>query len=194
MNKYMVHEIFYSLQGEGMNTGRPCVFVRFAGCNLNCDFCDTPRVEGTEMTPQMIYDTVHFHDLNNSRNVIFTGGEPLLQLDDELIDLFKGWWTAIETNATLPPVNYISWYTISPKKNTKVHDKWYSRSIDELRYTIASGEEVPDFNLPVKYKYLSPIWNKNIMNIENVMWAVRMCKRNPSWWLSVQTHKLIGIR
>ena len=110
-----INEIFYSLQGEGAHTGTPAVFVRFSGCNLKCDFCDTLHESGIEMTDEAIIDEVCKYPC---RMVILTGGEPGLWIDDALVDALHkaGKYVAIETNGTQVLPEAIDWVTCSPTK------------------------------------------------------------------------------
>ena len=111
---YIVNEIFYSLQGEGYYTGTPAVFLRFAGCNRNCSFCDTDHNHGRAMTAAEIADTCAEYP---TRHLVATGGEPLLQLDSDLLRLLKakGFYVQIETNGSLPAPPEVDWVTCSPK-------------------------------------------------------------------------------
>ena len=114
-----INEIFYSLQGEGFHTGTAAVFVRFSGCNLKCDFCDTRHEEGTWMEDAAIIETVNQYP---AKFVILTGGEPGLWIDDELIDRLHqaGKQVCIETNGTRPLPKAIDWITCSPKMGAPV--------------------------------------------------------------------------
>ena len=128
--KYKIREIFYSLQGEGCNTGLPVVFVRFSGCNLRCPWCDTDFSTYTEYTAEQIVNSAI--QLNaKARYVILTGGEPSLQVDDELINALHnaGYKIAIETNGTRPLPEKIDWITCSPKEGSKL----YLQQADEVK-------------------------------------------------------------
>ena len=111
-----INEIFYSLQGEGYHTGTPAIFVRFSGCNLKCDFCDTQHEEGKMMTDDEIIAEVKKYP---AVTVVLTGGEPSLWIDDELIDRLHqaGKYVTIETNGTRPLPAAIDWVTCSPKQS-----------------------------------------------------------------------------
>ena len=115
---YRVNEIFYSLQGEGANTGTPAVFVRFAGCNLRCPFCDTEFDSYTEMTAAEIADEIGRFPADF---VVLTGGEPSLQVDDALVETLhaRDLVIAVETNGTRPLPADIDWVTCSPKESGK---------------------------------------------------------------------------
>ena len=192
---YNIHEIFYSLQGEGANAGLPVVFVRFSGCNLHCDFCDTERVKGVRMTKEQILKVAQ-EQSDNCKRVVFTGGEPLLQLDLDLVAWFLThcYWIAIETNGTLAPPAGIHYVTLSPKKHSTIHPFWSSVVIDELRIPLANNE-LPYIDLKnVKQKFISPVFDGQLLVRENLDWAINYCLQHPSWKLSVQQHKLFNIK
>ena len=114
MKVYRINNIFYSLQGEGANTGRAAVFVRFAGCNLRCPFCDTEFDSYREMTADEILEAVSGFE---ARFVVLTGGEPTLQVDEGLVDMLhnEGFYVAMESNGTRPAPSNLDWLTVSPK-------------------------------------------------------------------------------
>ena len=114
-----INEIFYSLQGEGYHTGTPAVFIRFSGCNLKCDFCDTRHEEGEMMTDEDIVNEIGKYP---AVMVILTGGEPSLWIDDAFIDLLHraGKYVCIETNGTKPLPVAIDWVTCSPKQGVNL--------------------------------------------------------------------------
>ena len=121
MKSYRVNQIFYSLQGEGRNTGRAAAFVRFAGCNLRCPFCDTEFDSYREMTADEILQEIaqlsSFHSPLPSRFIVLTGGEPTLQVDEHFVDLLhqEGYEVAMESNGTRPAPRNLDWLTVSPK-------------------------------------------------------------------------------
>jgi len=194
MKKYKINEIFYSLQGEGINIGKPVVFIRFSSCNLNCSFCDTDKT------------TKHAWDINQigaillriapkCRAVIFTGGEPLLQLDGELVSTLKehGYWLGLETNGTLRPVEGLDYITVSPKEYL---DHWFiDNAVDELRMPFSADKGI-DKHLVTKARHycISPIFDSKKLNKHNLQAAIRFCLDNPEWRLSVQNHKLWRIK
>ena len=209
---YSVKEIFYTLQGEGARTGRPAVFLRFAGCNLwngreedrakaICSFCDTDFV-GTDGTHGGKYR--HADELAEKIKslwpenaiqqayVVCTGGEPLLQLDTDLIDALhkQGFEIALETNGTLDVPAGIDWICMSPKPNTtiKVH------SGNELKFIFPQNQIHPeDFsNYKFQHFYLQPMDNLELS--QNTQAAMQYCLDHPQWKLSLQTHKILGIR
>jgi 7-carboxy-7-deazaguanine synthase len=209
---YAVKEIFYTLQGEGANAGRPAVFCRFAGCNLwsgreedrtnaVCKFCDTDFV-GTDGTAGGKYDTAdalaqriaaHWPATNRAqRFVVCTGGEPLLQLDAALIDALhaRGFEIAVETNGTITPPAGIDWLCVSPKAGSE----WIVRVGDELKVVWPQmGWALADFDAAqFDHRFLQPMDNAH--RLQNTQACIDVCLADPRWRLSVQTHKVIGIR
>ena len=209
---YSVKEIFYTLQGEGANTGRPAVFLRFAGCNLwsgrepdradaLCRFCDTEFV-GTDGagggkfdTPEALAAAVAAawsasHAVG--RFVVCTGGEPLLQLDSALVDALRGqgFMIAVETNGTLTPPDGGLWLTVSPKAGAPLE---LTRG-DELKlvYPQAGAEPERYAQLDFRHFFLQPMDGPE--KGRNTRLATEYCLAHPGWRLSLQTHKLIGIR
>lgn len=204
MNRYRVNEIFYSVQGEGLRTGTPNVFVRFSGCNMDCheghenenaDFnCDTEFVSGRWMTTGQILD--YASELCPSRvvpAVIFTGGEPLLQLDAELVQEFKsaGAFVAIETNGTLKCELAIDWITCSPKIAEHCMKLTFA---DEIKYVRHHGQGIPKPNATANHYLISPAFDGPNMNARSVAWCNKLVLENPKWRLSLQTHKLTRVR
>jgi 7-carboxy-7-deazaguanine synthase len=206
---YAVKEIFYTLQGEGSNAGRAAVFCRFAGCNLwsgreqdradaQCCFCDTDfvgidgegggRFEGAEELAQACAAAAgdSAPDL-----VVLTGGEPMLQVDDALIAALhaRGFTIAIETNGTLPVPRSIDWICVSPKAGTELKQ----RSGDELKLVYPQdGLDPADLEaLSFAHRFLQPMDGTEASR--NTALSVAYCKAHPSWRLSLQTHKLLGI-
>ena len=163
---YSVKEIFYSLQGEGAQAGRPAVFCRFSGCNLSCNFCDTD-FEGVDGPHGGVYESAENlatailnewpSSSSNDRFVVFTGGEPLLQVDNTLIKAIHhhGFKVALETNGTLPVPNDIDWICVSPKSNKDL----LIRSGNEIKLLYPNGEIVPEEfdNLAFEHFYLQPM-------------------------------------
>ncbi len=208
---YAVKEIFYTLQGEGANTGRPAVFCRFAGCNLwsgreadrtdaVCKFCDTDFV-GTDgigggkfvtarelATEVARYWPASSHD---KRFIVCTGGEPLLQLDADLIDALheERFEIAIETNGTLEVPAGVDWVCVSPKAGAELVVK----AGDELKIVHPQADDPRQFeNLAFRYFYIQPMDGPNAA--EWLKASMQFCAENPKWRLSLQTHKLLGIR
>ena len=212
---YTVKEIFYTLQGEGYHTGRPAVFCRFSGCNLwtgrdhdrdsaVCKFCDTDFVgvgpdggrfaSASELATRVASLWPTANSLSPGRYVVCTGGEPLLQLDTALIEAFHavGFEVAIETNGTLPAPPGIDWICVSPKAAaplTQVNGHEL-----KLVYPQAEREARPERfeHLAFRYFSLQPMDGPNVQ--QNTRLAVDYCLTHPKWRLSLQTHKLLGLR
>lgn len=209
---YQVKEIFYTLQGEGSHAGRPAVFCRFAGCNLwsgreadrataVCRFCDTDFV-GTDGTLGGKFkeadalarqieslwpagDTAH-------RFVVMTGGEPLLQLDSALIDALhaRGFQIAVETNGTIAAPPGIDWVCVSPKAGAP----WIQREGHELKVVwpqpALDWDELQSARFT--HRYLQPMDGPD--RLHNTQLCIALCLAQPAWQLSLQTHKITGIR
>jgi 7-carboxy-7-deazaguanine synthase len=208
-SRYSIKEIYYTLQGEGIQAGSPAVFLRFSGCNLwngkeddressVCTFCDTDFIGtngpggGVFKSPEELAIAVAtFWPVNMECNrlVVCTGGEPLLQLDTPLIEALHqhGFRIAIETNGSLPVPLNIDWVTVSPKSK----DRFVQKSGDEFKLVFPSNihpDEVD--NLDFRHFLLSPKWvDDSIERSEFLNRAIRYCKDNPKWRLSVQQHK-----
>mgnify|MGYP000600351849 CR=1 FL=1 len=162
-----INEIFYSLQGEGFHVGTPAVFVRFSGCNLKCDFCDTQHEQGRMMSDEEILAEVEKYPC---RMVILTGGEP-------------GKYVCIETNGTRVLPEGIDWVTCSPKQGSQL----CVRRVDEIK-VVYQGQEVESYlQIPASAYFLQPC---SCMNTSEV---VDYIKEHPVWRLSLQIHKLIAI-
>lgn len=191
--KLIVNEIFYSLQGEGGRQGEASIFIRLTKCNLKCVFCDTEFDTGEEMTLQEIADTI---EPFGCKWIIWTGGEPTIQLKDEHLLFFKerGYKQAIETNGTRPVSSLIDYITCSPKQRFE-RIKEYLPKVNEIRLPIAKGDTIPEIEIfPKADKYfLSPIFDGSQPIKENIEYCVEQILKNPQWQLSLQIHKLIGI-
>ncbi|MBR1809844.1 MAG: radical SAM protein [Paludibacteraceae bacterium] len=184
--KYKVNEIFYSLQGEGHHTGTPAVFIRFSGCNLHCEWCDTNFSEYALMTEAEI--VTECRRLQENCMLLLTGGEPALHADEALIDaLREAGYTciAIETNGTKPLPKGIDWVTCSPKEGTRV----VLQEADEVK-VVYTGQDVEKWRerISAKYHYLQPCSQQNTKHI------VRYILNHPWWRLSLQTQKYIGMK
>ena len=191
--KLIVNEIFYSLQGEGARAGRPSIFIRLSKCNLRCSFCDTEFDSGEVMTLEEILKVIKEF---GCKWIVWTGGEPTLQLTDEMVTFFKnnGYMQAIETNGTLKVPQGIDYITCSPKQHFE-RIRALIPHAHELRFPIEKGDPLPDISiLPVADNYLlSPIFDADKLNKGNLDYCVQLVKENPQWSLSVQLHKLIEI-
>ncbi len=189
-----VNEIFYSLQGEGGRAGQASIFIRLAKCNLACSFCDTDFERGVKMTLTEVLNEIKKY---NCKWIIWTGGEPALQLTDRIVSFFKGkgYLQAIETNGTKRIPEGIDYITCSPKQNIELIRELIP-IVDELRFPIQKGDSLPDISiLPKTSRYLlSPIFDNEKIIQENVDYCISLIKNNPVWALSLQIHKLIGIR
>lgn len=206
---YAVKELFYTLQGEGAQTGRPAVFLRFAGCNLwsglerdregaVCTFCDTDFVGvdgeggGKFSAAQALAEAVMTRWPGGGRPyVVCTGGEPLLQLDAPLIAALHeaGFEIAVETNGTIAAPEGIDWICVSPKADAPV----VQRAGNELKLVYPQEKARPeDFAaLAFDFFFLQPMDGPSLPR--NTEAAIEYCKRHPQWRLSVQTHKALGI-
>ena len=208
---YAVKELLYTLQGEGARTGRPAVFCRFAGCNLwsgreqdraeaACRFCDTDFVGtdgpggGTFADSEALADAIAGAWPVGGRSVpyvVFTGGEPLLQLDAATVAACKarGFEVAVETNGTVDPPEGIDWITMSPKPRSRLR---ITRG-DELKLVFPQEEVPPESveHLDFPLFYLQPLDGPE--RVSNTAAAVEYCRTHPHWRLSVQTHKVLGI-
>lgn len=193
-------ELFESLQGEGAHTGRLAIFIRLTGCNLCCSFCDTEYNRVTmELTPSALLTKVQ-KEFPHCKSIIWTGGEPTLQLTEEIVSLFKaaGYWQALESNGLKPAPMGLDHITLSPKGAThpKVLENYQHRTVGEIRIAIAEGDPLPlveEFP-PAQHYFLSPIFDGDTIVPANVHHCETLIRQNPRWRLSLQTHKLIGIR
>lgn len=186
-----VNEIFYSLQGEGYFTGTPAVFVRLAGCNLRCAFCDTDHRAYTEYTEEEIVGRVAGYP---ATHVVLTGGEPALQLTASLVDRLHeaGKFVQIETNGTcrLPEGCRVDWVTCSPKDRPVVLS-----DLDELKVVFQGQDMAVYESIPARVYSLQPCDVKDkALNYGYVRGAIDYIKRHPKWRLSLQTHKILDIR
>lgn len=198
--RYRVNEVFYSLQGEGLRAGTPNVFVRFSGCNLKCNRdehgfdCDTEFVSGRWLTPRELLDEVRFAS-KDCRSIVFTGGEPALQLDERLVRFFHdlGYYLAIETNGTRPLPEGIDWVCVSPK--TAEHTLRLSEA-SEVKYVRAFGQGLPKPRIDAPFYLISPAFNaEGRVDAQTMKWCVALVRERPDKWrLSVQMHKLWRVR
>lgn len=186
-----VNEIFYSIQGEGFFTGTPALFVRFSGCNLACDFCDTEHLPYADMTEE---DIVRQAVDCPAAHVVVTGGEPALQLTASLVCKLHeaGKFVQVETNGTLrlPGECRVDWITCSPKDRPVVLDE-----IDELKVVFRGQDMAPYEDMPAKVYSLQPCDVKDeALNAAYIAGTMEYIKRHPKWRLSLQTHKILNIR
>ena len=207
---YRIKEIYFTQQGEGSNTGRDFVFVRFSGCNLwsgkeknrksaICQFCDTDfygtdGINGGVYSAKQLIEKIKSLWVSRDNNiaVVLTGGEPLLQVDDELVAALKQEqiYIAVETNGTLDAPDHIDWICMSPKANTEIKLKkgneikviFPQESLDPEKFSLFDFSEF----------YLQPMDSNKYQ--ENLNATITYCQKNPKWKLSLQTHKILGIR
>ena len=207
---YRIKEIYFTQQGEGSNTGRDFVFVRFSGCNLwsgkeknrksaICQFCDTDfygtdGINGGVYSAQQLIEKIQSLWVSRDDNiaVVLTGGEPLLQVNDELVAALKQEqiYIAVETNGTLDAPDHIDWICMSPKANTEIKLKkgheikviFPQESLDPEKFLLFDFSEF----------YLQPMDSNKYQ--ENLNATITYCQKNPKWKLSLQTHKILGIR
>jgi 7-carboxy-7-deazaguanine synthase (Cx14CxxC type) len=209
---YSVKEIYFTIQGEGGQAGRAAVFCRFAGCNLwsgreadrakaVCQFCDTDFIgtdgpgggsfKTAEDLAHAIQAAWNTHGAEGEACVVFTGGEPLLQLDEEAVQACHtlGIEVAVETNGTQPAPEGIDWLCVSPKAGSEL----IQTSGQELKLVFPQPGAMPEqfADLPYEKLFLQPMDGPDLD--QNVAAAVAYCKAHPRWRLSLQTHKLIGI-
>lgn len=209
---YAVKEIFHTLQGEGANAGRSAIFCRFAGCNLwsgreedradaICQFCDTDFL-GTDGTfggkfhsakaLADVIDSLWPMGVSEGRFVVFTGGEPLLQLDQDLIEAMHvaGFKIAVETNGTISPPAGLDWVCVSPKSGAALKIV----AGDELKVVVPQpGLALSELErLPFTHYFVQPMDGTDVL--ANTKWALEWCLGHPRWRLSLQVHKLLGIR
>ena len=207
---YRIKEIYFTQQGEGSNTGRDFVFVRFSGCNLwsgkeknrksaICQFCDTDfygtdGINGGVYSANQLIEKIKSLWVSRDDNiaVVLTGGEPLLQVNDELVAALKQEqiYIAVETNGTLDAPDHIDWICMSPKANTEIKLKkgneikviFPQESLDPEKFSLFDFNEF----------YLQPMDSNKYQ--ENLNATITYCQQNPKWKLSLQTHKILGIR
>ncbi|HJQ12909.1 MAG TPA: 7-carboxy-7-deazaguanine synthase [Gemmatimonadaceae bacterium] len=210
---YAVKEIFYTLQGEGANSGRPAVFCRFSGCNLwtgreqdrhkaICQFCDTNfvgtdgtgggRFETPEALANAIASSWPADKGLGTKFVVCTGGEPLLQLDEQLIDELhaRRFTVAVETNGTQTIPRGIDWLCVSPKAGATLVVQGGSEI--KLVFPQEAVDPLQFEKFAFQHFYLQPMDGPNLDR--NTRLALEYCLANPHWKLSIQTHKLLGIR
>jgi organic radical activating enzyme len=218
VKRYQVNEIYYTLHGEGVRAGIPHVFIRLAQCNLSCNFCDTEFESASGMTGPEVLEAASraandgFVYLNpkervegareveeqrvttgSCANVLFCGGEPLLQLDDELVELFKGagWHISVETNGTRKCPEGVDWITCSPKVAEHAIALDFAH---EMKYVRAKGMAIPRPAVLADHYLISPMFEGMEVDPETMAWCVRLVKENPGWQLTMQSHKFAGVR
>lgn len=221
MRKMRINDIFYSLQGEGYNTGRAAVFVRFAGCNLRCSFCDTEFDSYREMTPDEVVAEVASCGSTLANQplplVVLTGGEPTLQVDEAFVDLLHqhGYEVAMESNGTRPAPRNLDWLTVSPKTLPQPPSRSATqgdacpeglkkgKAADEVKIVFTTKDDVerllPHLSLLLEgggaRLFLQPCDTGDPQRNEIVtISCIAYIKQHPQWRLSLQTHKLAGFK
>ena len=216
---YTVKELFPTLQGEGAHSGRAAVFCRFAGCNLwsgreedrasaVCQFCDTDFVGsdgdggGKFASALELAETIEAAWRStlagpHQRYVVFSGGEPLLQLDSALITALhlKGFEVAIETNGTIPVPQGVDWVCVSPKAGSELlvlQANELKLVIPQFGHSDLEGLMARFQKMDYRHRFLQAMDGPNLK--DNIALAIRLCQKHPLWRLSLQSHKLIGIR
>lgn len=202
---YLINDIFYTIQGEGYWSGRAAVFCRFSRCNLwtgreedrasaICNFCDTDfnyseRWEQDDLVAE-IFNT--WPQTAHKPMVVFTGGEPLLQLDEELVWRLKdyGFYVAVETNGTMPVPDGVDWVCVSPKILSRLTVPY----ANELKLVYPQKNVKPEdlLGFVADHKWLSPMDGPNYE--ENLKATIEYVMTDPVWRLNVQTHKVIGVK
>ena len=197
-----INEIFYSLQGEGYNTGRPAVFIRFSVCNLHCSFCDTDFTHFEELDNDEIVRRALAlvctkkaeaqSDDTNMPMVVLTGGEPSLQADEALIDALHAagfTFIAMESNGTHEPPRGIDWLTVSPKEHPVV------THCSELKVLFDNVQPVSTHGITAEHYFLQPLDTGDTTKNHTILaHCVDYLLTHPQWRMSLQTHKLMGIR
>ena len=193
---YRVNEIFYSLQGEGFWTGTPMVFVRLSGCNLQCPFCDTDHAAFTQLSAsEMVEEALKLG--GECRRICLTGGEPSLQAGEALLQAFHqaGFTVHMETNGTKALPAGVDWITLSPKNQVaglKGNGTVVLSKADEIKLVLSPGVDPSAWaSFPATWHFLQPCDSDGTMNKEE---TIAYIETHPLWRLSLQTHKLLGIR
>ena len=193
---YTVNEMFLSLQGEGLRAGTVNVFVRFTGCNQTCKVethgfdCDTEFASGVKMSAEDIKERI-VELGGNDVAVIFTGGEPGLQVDAELINVLGNHYLAIETNGSIELPSGFDWITVSPK--VAEHAIRQQRA-DEVKYVRNVGQGIPKPTCVADHKLISPATQDGRLDMVSLSHCIELVKQNPTWRLSVQQHKTWMVR
>lgn len=198
MSVYKINEIFYSLQGEGFHSGTPAVFVRFSGCNLRCEFCDTQHQQGRMMSLQDVVEEVNKYP--DAPLLVLTGGEPSLFIDENFVAELKtatGKLIAIETNGTRALPKNIDWVTFSPKNAFAGGDAepCVLTRCDELK-VVYLGQDLSQYDtIEAKHLFLQPCFSPDATLRQQYMLAcVDAVMSHPHWRLSLQIHRVLGIQ
>ncbi len=195
--KFKINEIFYSIQGEGLQFGIPTVFVRFAQCNLKCKMsnngfdCDTEFDSYREFSAQELIQEINKY---KCEWICLTGGEPTLQVNQNLIDELKsvGKKISIQTNGTIKLPNKIDWICVSPKTAEHTLNQPFA---NEIKYIRRDGMGIPIPKTISENKLISiPFQADGSVSQKDIDWCIRLVKENPEWRLCVQAHKFLSIR
>lgn len=192
-----IKEIFYSLQGEGAFTGKPAVFVRFSGCNLACPFCDTDFKGGDDYTEDELIEAIE--KMRPCKFIVFTGGEPTLQLRASLINRLhkEGYYVAMETNGTRAYPKGVDWVTVSPKNDFCENALPYPNNplASEVKVVFDGKNDPETYAYLGTLKYIQPCDTGDAeRNADIIAKAVEWLKEHPRWRLSLQTQKIINVR
>jgi 7-carboxy-7-deazaguanine synthase len=204
---YIVNEVFYSLQGEGVRAGTANVFVRFTGCNLRCDVaagdkspggfaCDTEFASGRKLTLDELCQWIEREAHNWSQTgkwLILTGGEPGLQVTQELIDKLhhRGYLLAIETNGTVKLPEGLDWITCSPKVAEHAIKQL---TASEVKYVRGWGQGIPKTVVKAHHQLISPAFDGGNIRPDVLQWCIQLVKENPAWRMTIQGHKIWTVR
>jgi organic radical activating enzyme len=203
LKAYQVNEIFFTIQGEGVRAGVPSIFVRMSGCNLQCRMepgplspgnfdCDTEFASGRKLTsPELLAECASVS--SECRSIVLTGGEPGLQWDSELCAAFHGagYYVAIETNGSIHLDPRPDWVCVSPKV---AEHAVRQLEADEVKYVRDVGQAIPRPSCHATHKIISPAFRGDGVSAETLKHCIDLVKGNPEWRLSLQQHKLWGIR
>lgn len=196
MKRYKINEIFYSIQGEGRWAGRAAVFVRFSGCNLKCPFCDTDFRSYEEYGELDVLQAIQKAS-SSCKFVVFTGGEPTLQVDEVLTTLLHKWgyFIAMETNGTREIPDGIDWVTCSPKIAFVANGSVAIKKASEVKVVFDNEHTISDFGIDAQEYYIQPcdVGDKE-KNAEILKQTVAFVESYPKWKLSLQQQKIINVR
>lgn len=196
---YKINEIFYSIQAEGFHAGKAAVFIRFSDCNLRCEFCDTEFLTGLDMSVSEILSNIRDYP---SKFIVITGGEPLMQDTCELVSALKDadYYVAVETNGMfLPKHELFDWITVSPKNN-----KVKILNCNELKVILGQDEIPETYGITAEHYFISPknpthnlpigSYSANFFDVNTARYCYRYILKHPEWRLSLQLHKIIGVK
>jgi organic radical activating enzyme len=197
MKPLLVMEIFQSIQGEGALVGQWANFIRLGGCNRSCSFCDTAHNEASAV--MLNVEEIQSQLDKEIHLLIWTGGEPLLQLCSTVLDCFnrQGYFQAVETNGSLPLPEEICFFrhvTCSPKVDNPTLVRNFPHGVHELRYPIRAGDPMPLPSIFANHYFLSPIFDGSNLIRANLDHALNLCRKDNQWKLSIQIHKFLKLR